>query len=155
MVGRADDDDVDVGVAEHLFDVVVGVLHLEAGGEGLRFADVVVADRDYFDAGKPPEHRQVRDLRDRAGAEHPDADWVLHLLPARCSLPARSRYMMPVRRLTVLSPLDSTPRPSTVKRHAEERLNSNPIVPFNPAVMTSRASSMNVPLIAAPLPLRT
>src|SRR5436309_5191232 len=100
----------------------------------------------------------MRDLRDRPGPEHPDANGVVHfgpVLPAPCSLLPVNRYMMPVRRLTLLSPLDSTPRPSTVKRHACERLNSNPIVPFNPAVITSRASSMNVPLIAAPLPLRT
>ena len=50
--------------------------------------------------------------------------------------------------------LDSTPRPSSVNRHAGERLNSNPIVPFKPAVITSSASSTNVPLIAGPLPLR-
>src|SRR5207249_1012552 len=102
-------------------------------------------------------HRHMRDLRDRASSEDAYADRIVHLgglLPAPCSLPPRSRYMMPVLRLTLLSPLDSIPRPSTVKRHACERLNSNPIVPFNPAVITSRASSMNVPLIAAPLPLR-
>src|SRR6267378_3348176 len=158
MIGCADDDDVDIGVAEDLFDVVVGVLNLEAGGEGLCFADIIVADRHYLDAGEPPEHRQMRDLRDRASAKHADPNGLVHLLllpPGPRSRPPGSRYMTPVRRLTDLSPLDSTPRPSTVKRHAGERLNSNPIVPFNPAVITSRASSMNVPLIAAPLPLRT
>ncbi len=57
MVGRADDDDVDVGVTEDFFDVVVGVLHLEAGREGLRLTDVIVADRGDLDARQAPEHR--------------------------------------------------------------------------------------------------
>ena len=51
MVGCAEHDDVDVGVAQHLFDVVVGVFHLEARGERLRLADIVVADRRHFDTG--------------------------------------------------------------------------------------------------------
>src|SRR5712671_4348215 len=155
MVGRADDDDVHVGVAEDLLDIVVGVLHFEAGGEGLCFPDVIVADRHDLDAGQAPEHRQVRDLRDRAGSQYADADRIVHFLALVLgSRPARSRYMMPVRRLAVRSPLDNTPRPSTVNRQAGERLNSNPMVPLSPAVITSSASSTNVPLIAVPLPLR-
>src|SRR5205085_12024522 len=158
MVGRADHHHVDVGVAQHFFNVVVGILHVEARRQRLRFADVVVADCRDLDPRQPAQHRQVRDLRDRSRPEDADANRIVHLrpvLPATGSRPPGKRYMIPVRTLAVFRPLDSTPRPSSVKRQAFERLNSKPIVPFNPAVMTSSASSTNVPLIAGPLPFRT
>jgi len=44
--------DVRRSVAQHFFDVVVGCLSLEARGERLRLADVVVADRRDFDPGR-------------------------------------------------------------------------------------------------------
>src|SRR5207249_7422904 len=148
-------DDVDVAVAQHFLDVVVGVLHLETRRERLRLPHVVVADGSHFHTGQPPQHRQVCDLRDPARANHAHADGIVHFLPAPCSLLPRNLYINPVLRLTVFSPLDTVPRPSTVNRHAGESRNSAPILPFRPAVMTSSASSTNVPLIAAPLPLRT
>src|SRR6185295_2837251 len=94
--------------------------------------------------------------RERGARDHAHADGIVHLTPAPppCSLLGCRRYIRPVRKLAVCKPLDSTPRPSTVKRKARVRLNSNPIVPFKPAVTTSSASSTNVPLIAGPLPLR-
>ncbi len=62
--------------------------------------------------------------------------------------------MNPLRRLTVESPLETTPRPSSVNRQARESANSAPIVALNPALISSKASSTNVPLMALPLPLR-
>src|SRR5258705_9310003 len=158
MVGCAEHDDIDVGVAQHFFYVVVGVFHLEARGERLRLADIVVADRRDFDTRQAQKHGQLRDLRNRARPKHADPNRIVHLgalFPAPCALLSLNRYMIPVRRLAALSPLDSVPRPSSVNRQAWDRLNSNPIVPLSPAVMTSRASSTKVPLIAAPPPLRT
>src|SRR5204863_5131235 len=148
------------GVPQHFFDVVIGVFHVEAGGERLRLAAIVVADRGHFGARKPAQHREMRHLRDAARAQHADANGIVHFgagggAGAAGCRPAFRRYMTPVRRLAVLRPVERTPRPSSVNRHAFERLNSWPSVPLSPAVMMSSASSTNVPSIAAPLPLRT
>src|ERR1051325_1398258 len=145
VVGRADRHRVRAGVLEHLFDVVERLLDFEPRGEGLRLAEIVVADRRHLDAGEPPQRRQMGDLRDRSRANDGDADRVAHFVA--------QRYMTPERSDAVESPLESTPRASSVKRH---RLapNSAPSVPFNPAVISCRASCTKVPLMAAPLPWR-
>src|ERR671922_681802 len=145
VVGRADRDGVRAGVLQHLFDVVERLLDFEAGGKGLRLAQVIVADRRHLDAGQPAQRRQVGDLRDRSGSDDRDADRVAHF--------AAQRYITPERSDAVDSPLESTPRASSVKR---QRLapNSAPMVPFSPAVISLRASCTKVPLMAAPLPWR-
>src|SRR6266702_2884464 len=138
VVRRADRDGVGSGVLQHLFDVVERLVDVEPRGEGLRLAQIVVADRRHLDSGKPPQDGEVRHLCDRARPDHGDADRVAHF-----PKPAQ-RYITPVRRLTVESPLDSTPRASKVKR---QRLapTSVPIVPFSPAVISLSASCTNVP----------
>src|SRR5436309_5097375 len=108
-----------MAVAEYFLDVVEGVLHLEARGEGLRLAHVVVADRGDFDARQLAQHGEVRDLGDSPGADDRDPDRRAHRAPGLLPIPAQ-RYMMPVRKLTVESPLDSTPRASTVTRQRSE-----------------------------------
>src|SRR6266702_4414092 len=147
VVRRADRDGVGSGVLQHLFDVVERLVDVEPRGEGLRLAQIVVADRRHLDSGKPPQDGEVRHLCDRARPDHGDADRVAHF-----PKPAQ-RYITPVRRLTVESPLDSTPRASKVKR---QRLapTSVPIVPFSPAVISLSASCTNVPSMAGPLPWR-
>src|ERR1043166_6318332 len=145
VVGGADRHRVRAGVLEHLFDVVERLLDFEPGGEGLRLAEIVVAHRRHLDAGEPPQRRQMGHLRDRSRADDGDADRVAHFVA--------QRYMTPERSDAVESPLESTPRPSSVKR---QRLapNSAPSVPFNPAVISFRASCTKVPLTAGPLPWR-
>src|SRR5207245_3327032 len=143
-------DRADVGllVCQVLSDVVEPLLHLDPPAELPRLAEIVVADRRHFRPGQAPQHREVRHLRDRARPDHRDADGVAHF-----PKPAQ-RYMTPVRRLTVESPLDSTPRASNVTRQCRAPT-SAPIVPFRPAVISFRASWTNVPLMAGPLPWRT
>src|SRR2546428_12998406 len=104
-----------MAVAEYFLDVVEGVLHLEARGEGLRLAHIVVADRGDFDARQLAQHGEVRDLGDRPGADDRDPDRRAHRAPGLLAIPAQ-RYMSPVRNLTRVPPLDSTLRASTVTR---------------------------------------
>src|SRR5437879_13001964 len=104
-----------MAVAEYFLDVVEGVLHLEARGEGLRLAHIVVADRGDFDARQLAQHGEVRNLGDRPGADDRDPDRRAHRAPGLLPIPAQ-RHMTPVRKLTLDSPLASTPRAPTVTR---------------------------------------
>jgi len=134
VVRRADRDGIRVAMAQHFFDVVERVLHLEARGEGLGLAHVVVADRGDLDARQLAQDGKVRHLRDRPRPYHRHTDGRAHRpgdLPPR--IPAQ-RYITPVRRLTVERPLDSTPRASSVTRQRFAP-NSAPSVPFKPAVI--------------------
>src|ERR1041385_2829637 len=103
-VGGADRHRVRAGVLEHLFDVVERLLDFEPGGEGLRLAEIVVADRRNLDAGEPPQRRQMSHLRDRSRAAHGYADRVARFVA--------QRYMTPERSDAGESPLESRPRRS-------------------------------------------
>ncbi len=134
VVRRADRDGIRVTVAQHFFDVVEGVLHVEPGGEGLGLTDVVVADRGDLHPRQLAQNGEVRHLRNRPRSHDRHTDWRAHRpgdLPPR--IPPQ-RYITPVRRLTVESPLDNTPRASTVTRQRFAP-NSAPSVPFRPAVI--------------------
>jgi len=138
VIGRADHHGVDRCVAQHVLDVVVAVPDLEVAGEAAGLGDVVVADRHHLDPGHPAQRRQVRDLRDGARADHADADRVVHPPFPFPPAPAQ-RYMTPARRLSVESPLATTPRPSRVRRQRFPPT-SAPSVPFSPAVKPFNAS---------------
>ena len=78
VVGGAHDDDIRTSVLQYLLDVVVRLPHVEAGGEGLRLGEVVVADRRDFDPGDLPQDGEVRHLGDAPRPHHGDADGITH-----------------------------------------------------------------------------
>src|SRR5258708_13404977 len=87
----------------------------------------------------------MSDLRDGARADHRNAKRLAHRPVLACPSPIPAqRYITPVRSETVDSPLESTPRASSVKRHRLAPI-SAPSVPFSPAVISFKASCTNVP----------
>src|SRR5204862_4721973 len=142
------------GVLEHFLDVVERLLDVEPRRERLGLAEVRVADGGDLDSREAPQDREVRHLGDRARPDHRDADRVAHfVVPRPLSRELAQRYVTPLRSEAVETPLDSTPRPSTMKRQRLAPI-SVPIVPFRPAVIELSASWTKVPLMAGPLPCR-
>src|SRR6266566_2160569 len=154
VIRRADGDRGGTSVLEHLLDVVERLLDVEPPREGLGLADVRVADGADLDSREAPQDREVRHLGDRARPDHRDADRVAHFaVPRPLSLELAQRYVTPLRSDTVETPLESTPRASTMKRQRLAPI-SVPIVPFRPAVIELSASWTKVPSMAGPLPCR-
>ena len=75
MVGRRDDDRIEPLGLEQILDVRVRVGHLESVRERARLRAIVVAEREQPDAAHLRQHRKMRHLRDRAGADYADAEW--------------------------------------------------------------------------------
>src|SRR5207253_4845054 len=114
---RADGDRSGTSVLEHFLDVVEGLLDVESPREGLGLTQVRVADGADLHARQAPQHREVRNLCDRAGPDHRDADRVAHFaVPRPPPLVPAQWYITPLRSEAVETPLDSTPRASRVKR---------------------------------------
>ena len=78
VIGRGDDDGVELIELEKILDVGERVGDAEAVGERSRFRTIVVADRRQFGPAHLRQNRQMRELRDRPRADDADADTFLH-----------------------------------------------------------------------------
>src|SRR5438309_2559077 len=154
VVRRADGDRCGTSVLEHFLDVVERLLDVESPREGLGLTQVRVADGADLHARQASQHREVGDLSDRARTDHRHADRVAHFgVPGLLSREPAQWYITPLRSDAVDTPLDRTPRASSVNRQRLAPI-SAPIVPFRPAVIEFSASCTKVPLMAGPLPCR-
>jgi hypothetical protein len=83
VIGRGDDDGVEVVVFEHVLDVVEDVGDVEPVGKRAGLGAIVVAQRNQLHAAELAEHRKVRELRDRARPDDRDAQIVLHVVTSK------------------------------------------------------------------------
>src|SRR5207247_4969300 len=91
------------------------LLDIESPREGLGLTQVRVADGADLHARQASQHREVGDLSDRARADHRHADRVAHFgVPGLWSREPAQWYITPLRSDAVDTPLDRTPRASSV-----------------------------------------
>src|SRR3989454_8665141 len=89
--------------------------------EGLGLTQVGAADGADLHAGQASQHREVGALSDRARADHRHADRVAHFgVPGLLSREPAQWYITPLRSDAVDTPLDRTPRASSVNRQRLE-----------------------------------
>ncbi len=78
VIGRADQQCIELLVVHQLGDVGVRGRDVEAIGEGARLGQVVVADPDHLDVLGALERRQMTHLRDRARTDNPQPQSFRH-----------------------------------------------------------------------------
>jgi hypothetical protein len=78
VVRRSDDDGVELVQLEQILDVGEDIGNAEAIREATRLGAVVIADGDERRTSHLRQHRQMRELRDGAGADDSDARGFLH-----------------------------------------------------------------------------
>ena len=78
VIGRRDDDRVEIIELEEVLDVGEDVGNVESVGERAGLRAVVVADGRELSAAHLGEHRQVRQLGDSARSHDPNANCVCH-----------------------------------------------------------------------------